>query len=63
MLSSSRAPKAESRTHDEAPSLGRVVAETAALKQIAADKTRSIQAITGQVKMLALNALDEQTPL
>ncbi|WP_289016279.1 methyl-accepting chemotaxis protein [uncultured Methylobacterium sp.] len=36
-----------------------VASETGKLLQIAADKTRSIQAITGQVKMLALNALIE----
>jgi hypothetical protein len=44
---------------DDAPTMAHVASETATLIKIAADKTRSIQAITGQVKMLALNALIE----
>ncbi|WP_238232193.1 MULTISPECIES: methyl-accepting chemotaxis protein [Methylobacterium] len=39
--------------------IAQVAAETTEVKRIAADKTRRIQAITGQVKMLALNALIE----
>lgn len=45
----SRAPTQEMAT------MLKVASEIAALIQIAAEKTRSIQAITGQVKMLALN--------
>lgn len=44
---------------DVLPTMAHVASETAALIKIAADKTRSIQAVTGQVKMLALNALIE----
>lgn len=47
------------RLRDEAPSLARVASETAALRRLTAEKTQGIQAITGQVKMLALNALIE----
>ncbi|NEU11456.1 methyl-accepting chemotaxis protein [Methylobacterium sp. BTF04] len=40
-------------------SLSNVAAEIAALRRISLDKSRRIQGITGQVKMLALNALIE----
>ncbi|GJD93163.1 methyl-accepting chemotaxis protein [Methylobacterium iners] len=39
--------------------MDRVAVEAAEVKRIASEKTRHIQAVTGQVKMLALNALIE----
>lgn len=43
----------------DATSLTGIAAEIAELRRISSDKSRRIQAITGQVKMLALNALIE----
>lgn len=48
-----------SGTHEKVAPMSRLAAETAEVKKIAFDKTRHIQAITGQVKILALNALIE----
>jgi len=42
-------------------SLGGVAHATGEVRKVAAEKTRRIQAITGQVKILALNALIEAT--
>ena len=43
----------------ERPSLSSVAGETETVRRIVSDKTRSIHAVTAQVKMLALNALIE----
>jgi len=42
-------------------SLGRIAALTAEVGEVAADKTRRIRQITGQVRILALNAMIEST--
>lgn len=52
---------AENRREEKATSLSGIAAMTAELRGVAAEKTRRIQQITGQMKILALNALIEAT--
>ncbi|MCJ2132328.1 methyl-accepting chemotaxis protein [Methylobacterium sp. E-045] len=52
-------PSARREDDRDATSLHGVAAEIAELKRISSDKSRRIQNITGQVKILALNALIE----
>ncbi len=55
------APASQSPVPESGESLDGVAHATAEVRKVAADKTRRIQAITGQVKILALNALIEAT--
>ena len=52
-------PPAPQPTAPEATNLHGIAAEIAELRHISSEKSRRIQAITGQVKILALNALIE----
>ncbi len=54
-----RANTSVEATEDNADISGMIARLTAEVNQIACDKTKSIQQITNQMKMLALNALIE----
>src|SRR6201987_1795190 len=56
-----RSTKPVGTTDDEADISGMIARLTAEVNQIACDKTKSIQQITNQMKMLALNALIESS--
>ena len=56
-----RQPAASAETEDASDISGLIARLTAEVNQIACDKTKSIQHITNQMKMLALNALIESS--
>jgi hypothetical protein len=58
---SARAPAASAETEDASDISGLIARLTAEVNQIACEKTKSIQQITNQMKMLALNALIESS--
>src|SRR5476651_1336045 len=58
---SAQAPAASAETDDASDISGLIARLTAEVNQIACEKTKTIQQITNQMKMLALNALIESS--